>query len=137
MIEHDLVIMSLVIFLPTLFALVVLCLPRGSEEAMRWVSLFGTALTLLASLFMFIDYLKLHDENRSDLRPTLLAERVAAAAGFDEQSAPQRAYDYVTRKPWIPRFGIDYYLGVDGISLPLILLTTVLSFLAMIASWNI
>src|SRR5262249_50640016 len=34
-------------------------------------------------------------------------------------------------------FGIEYYLGVDGISLPLILLTTVLSFLAMLASWNI
>ena len=39
--------------------------------------------------------------------------------------------------PWIPRFNIDYYLGVDGISMPLVLLTTVLCFLAMIASWNI
>src|SRR5437667_5585427 len=32
---------------------------------------------------------------------------------------------------------MDYYLGVDGISMPLVLLTTVLSFLAMLASWNI
>ena len=36
--------------------------------------------------------------------------------------------------PWIRRFNIDYYLGVDGISMPLILLTTVLFFLSMIAS---
>src|SRR5213078_2575129 len=38
---------------------------------------------------------------------------------------------------WISHFGIDYYLGTDGISMPLVLLTTVLSFLAMLASWNI
>jgi NADH-quinone oxidoreductase subunit M len=43
----------------------------------------------------------------------------------------------VGRYPWIERFHIDYFLGVDGISLPLVVLTTVLSFLAMIASWNI
>ncbi len=41
------------------------------------------------------------------------------------------------RYPWIPKFNIDYYLGVDGISMPLILLTTLLSFLSMIASWKI
>ena len=39
--------------------------------------------------------------------------------------------------PWIERFNIDYYLGVDGISMALILLTTVLFFLSMIASWGI
>src|SRR5207244_1975695 len=38
---------------------------------------------------------------------------------------------------WIERFNIEYFVGVDGISMPLILLTTVLSFLAMLASWNI
>jgi NADH-quinone oxidoreductase subunit M len=38
---------------------------------------------------------------------------------------------------WIERFSIDYFLGVDGISLPLVLLTTVIMFLAVLASWNI
>ena len=41
------------------------------------------------------------------------------------------------RVPWISNFNIDYYLGIDGISMPLILLTTVLFVLSMIASWNI
>src|SRR5262249_35804372 len=45
--------------------------------------------------------------------------------------------DWVSRYPWIERFRIDYYLGLDGISMPLILLTTLLSFLAMAASFNI
>ena len=39
----------------------------------------------------------------------------------------------VARYPWIPNFNIDYFLGVDGISMPLILLTTLLFFVSMIA----
>src|SRR5262249_15603859 len=42
-----------------------------------------------------------------------------------------------SRYEWIKQFRINYYLGVDGISMALVLLTTVLSFLAMIASWKI
>src|SRR5438034_1188111 len=38
---------------------------------------------------------------------------------------------------WVRQFNIEYFLGVDGISVPLILLTTGLSFLAIIASWGI
>src|SRR5437773_11284540 len=54
--EHDLVWMSLVIFAPSLFALILLFIPRGRDEWMRWCTLFGTALTLVLSLIMFIDY---------------------------------------------------------------------------------
>src|SRR5712692_2281028 len=54
--ERDLVIMSLVIFIPTVFAGVLLFIPRGKDELMRWVSLLGTALTLVLSLIMLIDF---------------------------------------------------------------------------------
>jgi NADH-quinone oxidoreductase subunit M len=43
----------------------------------------------------------------------------------------------VVSQPWIPAFRIDYLLGVDGISMPLVLLTTFLSVLAAAASWPI
>src|SRR5947209_877248 len=46
--------MSLFVFLPTAFALVLLFFPKGWEEAMRWWSLFGTALTLGVSLCVLI-----------------------------------------------------------------------------------
>ena len=46
------------------------------------------------------------------------------------------ADDQYGTKPWISRFNIDYTLGIDGISMPLILLTTALCFLAMIASFH-
>src|SRR6202035_3789817 len=61
--EPDLVLMSVVIFLPSLFALLLLVVPRGRDEVMRWLTLFGTALTLVASLWLLIDYVKLVDTN--------------------------------------------------------------------------
>ena len=51
---------------------------------------------------------------------------------------PRRAtYDLVVRRAWIPYFNIQYYLGLDGISLSLVLLTGLVSVLACLASWNI
>ena len=41
------------------------------------------------------------------------------------------------RRPWIPHFNIQYYLGLDGISLSLVVLTGLVSVLACLASWNI
>jgi NADH-quinone oxidoreductase subunit M len=132
--EWDLVLMSLVIFVPSLFAIVLLFVPSGREEWMRWVALFGTAITLALSLMMFNDYYRdVADFNLDNPSNSLLSRR-AADADSDQRLSTQ---DWVARRPWISQFGIDYYVGVDGISMPLVLLTTVLSFLAMIASWNI
>ena len=53
--------------------------------------------------------------------------------GFDGTTA---ALQFVERLPWIPRFNADYYLGVDGISLPLIVLTTFMTVPVVIAGWT-
>jgi NADH-quinone oxidoreductase subunit M len=53
-------------------------------------------------------------------------------AGFDSSSAD---FQFVERVPWIPAFGIDYYVGVDGISLLLIVLTGFLTPVALLSSW--
>jgi len=46
------------------------------------------------------------------------------------------AMQFVEKFPWIPTFGIDYFFGIDGISLLLILLTTLLTFLSILSSWS-
>jgi NADH-quinone oxidoreductase subunit M len=139
--EYDLILMSLVIFVPTLFALVLLFFPRRSDEYMRWWSLLGTAVTLVLSLWLFIDYLGMLDRqldaNGRAMPSSSLLARHELAAEKAASGQPRDSGDLFTRFPWISHFNIDYYLGVDGISMPLILLTTVISFLAMIASWNI
>jgi NADH-quinone oxidoreductase subunit M len=135
--EYDLLLMSAVIFVPSVFALVLLFFPRGQEELMRWWSLLGTTVTLVLSLFLFIDYQQMLDRHLSNPENASLAKRAAADARNVYTMGTHRGDDLVARYPWIPQFNIWYYLGVDGISMPLILLTTLLSFLAMLASWNI
>ena len=44
--------------------------------------------------------------------------------------------DLVVRQPWMPFFNIQYFLGVDGISLSLLILTSLISVLSCLASWN-
>jgi NADH-quinone oxidoreductase subunit M len=53
---------------------------------------------------------------------------------FDRTSADMQ---FVERLPWIGRFQIEYLLGVDGISVPLILLTTVLTVVVVMAGWQV
>src|SRR5437867_1445995 len=94
MIEYDLVMMSLCIFIPTIFALALLFFPKGTEEYMRWTALTGTAVTFVISSWVFIDYLNLletHTDNnmtrkgikRAGKDSTLQnrAEKAAADAG--------------------------------------------------------
>ncbi len=137
--ELDLLWMTALIFAPAIFALV-LMIPGlfRRNESMRWWSLLGTAVTFVISLIVFIGYYNgVFDFNTNDRNATLLASRVDAADARVGDNRPAEANDWVARYDWIKRFNIEYFLGVDGISMPLILLTTLLSFLAMIASWNI
>jgi NADH-quinone oxidoreductase subunit M len=137
MVELDLVWMSLCIFVPSLFALVLLFFPKGTEEYMRWWTLLGTAVTLVLSLILFIDYWKMLDINTNDPQATLLSSRAADMREREADGQARSSDDMVAQLPWIRQFQIEYYLGVDGISMPLILLTTVITFLSMIASWGI
>src|SRR5208283_5539583 len=56
------------------------------------------------------------------------------SAGFELGTGRMQ---HVVSREWIPAFNINYMLGIDGISLPLVLLTSFLSMLAMGASWPI
>ncbi|MCS6850456.1 MAG: NADH-quinone oxidoreductase subunit M, partial [Gemmataceae bacterium] len=141
---YDTLLMTLVIFVPSLFALGLIFFPRGSEEWMRWFTLLGTAVTFGLSVIIFIDYYRdvydFHGKNVGEnIRRGLLDARAYAAERALEASEAEghSGRDWYARYPWIPNFNIWYRLGLDGISMPLLLLTTALSFLAMLASWNI
>src|SRR5579871_4959078 len=136
--EYDAIMMSLVIFVPTAFALVLMVIPRLTDEFIRWWSLFGTAVTLVLSICMFISFFdRVVQANIYDTPKTLLNLRVDKANDQERETGARDSQDWVARYPWIERFNINYFLGADGIRMALVLLTTGLSFLAMIASWNI
>jgi NADH-quinone oxidoreductase subunit M len=107
------VLLSLIIFLPIVAALVLLFMPKQQQEAMKQFSLVTTVLVFLLTVWLAIP---------------------GGKAGFALGTGQMQ---HVVSRPWIPAFHVDYLLGIDGISLPLVLLTSFLSVLAMGASWSI
>lgn len=143
--ESDLTWLSLLVFLPALFAVGLLAFPAAWTEAMRWWALFGTAGTLALALCVVVGYYTLLDSHLdANGRPgysvhTRLDARADKAASDAAQPIPKalQSRDWVARRPWIGPFGIQYALGADGISLPLVVLTAFVMFLAVVASWKI
>src|SRR5262245_49141125 len=113
MIESDLILLSLVVFLPSLFGLAVLFFPRGRDEWVRWWALLGSAATLVLSLCLLIDYFALLDSQpdasgRPLHSPSLTlearADRAQATAGgamHDGVPGPRDSGDCLTRLPWV------------------------------------
>ena len=112
--------LSLIVFLPAVVA-AFLSLPiiqKAREELIRWITLGTLAVVFVVSLWLAV--------------PQLFGE-----AGPAQFQIGQPEMQSVVKLPWIKSFGIEYLLGVDGISLPLVVLTTFLSMLAAAASWPI
>ena len=141
--ELDLIQLSLLVFLPAIFAILLFAIPSRWKETLRWVALFGTAGTLTLSLCTLIDYHRLLDSYsdrsmRSLYHPaTRLDNRSDAQATAAANSKPFRSDDLLTRRPWVSKFDVDYALGVDGISLLMVILTALITFFSVIASWKI
>jgi NADH-quinone oxidoreductase subunit M len=106
--------LSLMVFLPALGALVLAFFPRGREEAIKFTALGFTIFTFMLTLGLFMDN--------------------ASGVNFEAGAAQMQN---LFSAPWIPSFGIQYLMGLDGISFPLVVLTAFLSVLAMVASWPI
>jgi NADH-quinone oxidoreductase subunit M len=102
-------LLSLVLWLPIAGVAVIVALPRGQLRAIRAVALAATAADFIASLW--------------------------AAAAFDFSRAG--TLQLTEQTPWIPSLGATYQLAVDGLSLPLVVLTTLLTVLCVIYSWRI
>ncbi len=100
-------ILSVMTFLPTLGGLLMLLFMRGRPTLYKWTALVTTGATFVLSLVMW--------------------------AYFDRYTAD---FQFIEKVNWIPRLGTSYHMGVDGISVLLILLTTLLSLIIIPASWN-
>jgi NADH-quinone oxidoreductase subunit M len=99
-------LLSLVIFLPLAGALVIGLAPRNAELT-RWIALLFTLLTFVASLSLWF--------------------------GFDTASHEMQ---FVERTSWIAAFNIEYAVGLDGISILMVLLTTLITPLCVLCSWR-
>ena len=106
-------LLSLLVWLPIAGGLAVLATNRGAQarggfRADRWLALVISVLVFVVSLPLYTN--------------------------FDSSTAEMQ---FVVRAPWIRAFNVEYYLGVDGFSMPLIMLTTFLTPLVVIAGWDV
>ncbi len=107
-------LLSAIVFLPAAAALLLTFFPRDKTDAMKTFSLVATGVVFILSV--------------------ILAIPGEGPLQFDmAQSQMQKVFSL----PWIESFNIYYFMGVDGISFPLILLTTFVTMLSMAASWPI
>ncbi len=102
-------ILSWTTYLPALTALVIFLLPRGSDKAVRSLAFLGSMVTFVLSLYLFYHF----DASKSGMQ-------------FEESAT------------WIhtATYRISHHLGIDGISLFLVVLTAFLTPLAILASWE-
>ncbi|HEY0663729.1 MAG TPA: NADH-quinone oxidoreductase subunit M, partial [Thiobacillaceae bacterium] len=102
-------ILSLVIWVPIAAGVLVLATGSDRNAALaRWLALAGALLGL--------------------------AVAVPLATGFDVSA---HGMQFVENVPWIPQFNVNYHLGVDGISMPLVLLNSFVTVLVVIAGWRV
>ncbi|MCC5793331.1 MAG: NADH-quinone oxidoreductase subunit M [Chromatiales bacterium] len=109
-------ILSTLIWLPVLGGLLLMLLARGGMASQ------GGAAPALPRLFALAVSL------------LVFALSLPLYFGFEQGTSQMQ---FVERLPWIERFGVEYFLGVDGFSMPLILLTTFLTPVIILAGWDV
>ena len=105
-------VLSIVTFLPLIGAAIIFLFLRSDEEELvarnaRWAAFWTSMVTFLVSLILWF--------------------------GFDRNTAD---FQFVEHYAWVPALNISYHMGVDGISMLFVLLSTLLTPLCIIASWQ-
>ena len=101
-------ILTLLIFIPVFGAIIMLPVSKYlGNDKSKWGALAATFIQLLLTVWLYMNFV------------------------------PTEGMQFEVNKQWIPHFNIEYYVGGDGLSFPMVFLTAFLSFLCIISSWNI
>ncbi|MCX7049997.1 MAG: NADH-quinone oxidoreductase subunit M [Candidatus Sumerlaeota bacterium] len=103
----------MIVFFPLAGMLLLGLMPGERKGAIRWTAVALNLITFLLTLWLTFSY---------QAGPT-------DASGYAER--------FTVRAPWIERFSIEYYMACDGLSVMLVVLTGLLSFLAVFSAWKI
>lgn len=103
--------LSLIVFLPVVGAILIAFIPGLSDGLIKRLAAFFTFIPFALSVYLF--------------------------AIFDRSAGTVGVIQFEEKLLWIPAINAHYHLGVDGLSLPLVLLTALLGFVAVLVSWNI
>ncbi|MGD8603775.1 MAG: NADH-quinone oxidoreductase subunit M, partial [Anaerolineales bacterium] len=102
-------LLTLILLLPTAGAILIVILPGKETKLLRWTAFLVSLVPLGLSIYMWVEYQQLSPEG----------------------------YQFVVNMPWYEAINSQFHLGVDGISVPMVLLTTLLTPLALLASFSV
>ena len=100
--------LSIIVFLPLIGAIVIALLPGATPRQVKRTAALFTSVVFILSVALFFMF-----------------DRSLSGPQFVEQAS------------WIPALNVQYYLGVDGLSLPMLILTAMLGLIAVLVSWKI
>ncbi|MGB2867140.1 MAG: NADH-quinone oxidoreductase subunit M [Bacteroidota bacterium] len=115
-------VLTWITFLPILGMIAVLMIPKGNDNAVKWTSAVATFLQLVLAVLIFMRF----DHGLAGINSQEGMQFVDKAHWIDIKSVA-----------WFGRIQIEYFMGIDGISAPMVILTALISFIAVFASWNI
>lgn len=116
-------ILTILIFLPVVFAVVIWALPSAWRGSFRYITLLATLIQLGLSVWIY-----LHFKTGTEF------------AGIDKESG----YQFVQKLPWInlnlgtgSKLQVDYFVGIDGVSIGLLVMSSLVMVVAALSSWEI
>lgn len=115
-------ILSLITFIPVIGMIIVLALPKEKTLWIKYTSLAATGIQVILAVILLSGY-------------------DYSAGGIFQESSFQFIEKFrwieITGLSWLGTVKVDYFMGIDGLSTPMVLLTALVSFIATISSWNI
>ena len=115
-------ILTWITFLPVVGMVIVLLYPKEQKSAVRWTAAFFAGLQVILAAVIYFTF------NRA-------MAGVNTEAGF--QFVEKSSWIDVKSVAWFGRVHIDYFMGIDGLSVLMVILTAIISFIAVFASWGI
>ena len=112
--DNPIFLLSFIVFAPAVGALILVFFPKGNADVIR---LFTLAVTIVVFIVTALLTIPGFWDNSFDTSLTAMQDTF--------------------RLPWVPTFDIEYFMGIDGISFPLVVLTAFICVLAMGASWSV
>ncbi|MEW6716308.1 MAG: NADH-quinone oxidoreductase subunit M [Chloroflexota bacterium] len=101
-------ILSVIVFTPITAALLLFLMPAERKKLIRVIALVASAFALILSIWVYVNY-----------------------------QASTGGYQFTEQYKWTPSLGISYFVGLDGLNAPLVLLTGVVMFTGVLISWGI
>jgi NADH-quinone oxidoreductase subunit M len=101
-------ILSVIVLTPIFAGMIILLVPKDRKNAVRYIALSAASVDLLLSAIVYFSY-----------------------------HISTGGYQFLEKYNWLPQLGISYYVGVDGINAPLVLLTGIVMFTGVLISWGV